>query len=105
MRGAARSIWCSTIDNALQSNHRVANKQRAVELFAVIASEAKQSRSPEKELDCFVASLLPMTTSLHARQHFELVERRRRGQRPFQRGGAGAPRIVRSLLFFDEGQR
>jgi len=27
----------------------------------VIASEAKQSRAAEKELDCFVATLLAMT--------------------------------------------
>src|SRR5947209_5719351 len=32
--------------------------------------------------------------SLHSWQHFELMERRRRRQRPFQCGGAGAPRIV-----------
>src|ERR1700743_3589670 len=39
---------------------------------------------------------------LHPRQRFELVERRRRGQRPFQRGGAGAPRIVGSLALAHE---
>src|SRR6202000_2093521 len=40
---------------------------------------------------------------LHSWQHFELVERRRRRQRPFQRGRTGSPRIVRSLLLAHEG--
>jgi hypothetical protein len=31
--------------------------------LVVIASEAKQSRGNKKELDCFVASLLAMTTT------------------------------------------
>ena len=39
---------------------------------------------------------------LHARQHFELVERRRRRQRPFQRGGAHTPGIVGRLLLAGE---
>jgi hypothetical protein len=34
-------------------------------LRAVIASEAKQSRAPNAILDCFVASLLAMTTGSH----------------------------------------
>jgi hypothetical protein len=33
----------------------------------VIASEAKQSRSREEGLDCFVATLLAMTTLTHRR--------------------------------------
>src|SRR5258708_3643938 len=40
----------------------------------------------------------------NARQGLELVERRRRGQRPFQRGGAFAPRIGGGLfLVLEQG--
>src|SRR3954469_23064903 len=44
----------------------------------------------------------PQNRLLDTRQHFELMERRRRGQRPFQRGGTDAPRAVRGLLLADE---
>ena len=37
------------------------------------------------------------------RQRLELVEGRRRGQRPFERGRALAPRVVGRLLLADEG--
>src|ERR1700722_16889347 len=40
---------------------------------------------------------------LHARQHFELAERRRRRQRPFQRGGARPPWIGAGRLLAREG--
>src|SRR5258708_1827838 len=40
---------------------------------------------------------------LHPRQHLELMERRRRRQRPFQRRGSSAPRIIGGLLLADEG--
>jgi hypothetical protein len=52
------------------ANHRMPSYERsvigqffhrAIDGFAVIASEAKQSRATSKELDCFVASLLAMT--------------------------------------------
>src|SRR4051794_39372396 len=38
-----------------------------------------------------------------ARQRLELVERRRRGQGPFQGRGAFAPRVAGGLLLADEG--
>src|SRR5215218_9522244 len=41
--------------------------------------------------------------SLDARQHVELVERRRRRQGPFQRGRARAPWIIGRSLLAQEG--
>jgi hypothetical protein len=48
----------------LQNSGEIAPRDRGV-MFAVIASEAKQSISPRKKgrMDCFVASLLAMTVS------------------------------------------
>src|SRR4051794_20541609 len=50
----------------------------------VIASEAKQSRYRKQELDCFVASLLAMTTSLSRRADpwWKALRRRRADRSP-----------------------
>jgi hypothetical protein len=50
--------------NNLHNSGEIAPRDRGV-MFAVIASEAKQSISPRKKgrMDCFVASLLAMTVS------------------------------------------
>src|SRR3954451_5333471 len=77
----------------------------ALYLSPSLRAKRSNPEARKQELDCFVASLLAMTTSLHPWQHFELVKWRRRGQRPFQRGGAGAPRIVSRPLFPDKGHR
>src|SRR5215813_11472613 len=48
---------------------------------------------------------LTFGSSLYQRQLVELVERRRRRQRPFERGRARAPRIVARPLLAHEGIR
>src|SRR5437763_628594 len=45
----------------------------------------------------------PSPSSLDPRQHVELMERRRRRQRPFERRRAGAPWIVGRALAAQEG--
>src|SRR3954471_4203426 len=96
MGGAVRSNWCSTIDNGRSSSElsspgltgRPSNLDASVRIETSAFTGSPPSRGRQ--------------LSLHLRQHFELVERRRRRQRPFQRGGAGAPRIVGSLFLAHE---
>ena len=80
----------------------VAGVGPAAEMFDITLSTQSRPVAPgvlsRRDTDAAKAAsgrwMRSPTPSLDQRQHFELVERRRRGQRPFERGRARPPRIV-----------